>query len=189
MNPIKTKPPDRAPCIKTSAARAPKELMRRSLLSARKQTQDVAEPQQPHDEQPEQYAEARIEHAATNAAHGIGNETAYRAKRLILKTRRRIKQNSQSQRGTEQSRSSFYSAESSTVRQGREYAKRNNQALRLAAQGAPQSIKQSAEPSKAAAKGAVKPMRRGTGKCKRWMQIHHVARRKWYVRCLWSSQP
>jgi len=34
---IKTKPPDRAPCIKTDAARAPKKLTRRSLLSAMKQ--------------------------------------------------------------------------------------------------------------------------------------------------------
>lgn len=103
MNPIKTKPPDRAPHIKTDAARAPKELMRRSLLSARKQAQSVAEPRQPQDEQPEQYAEARIEHAAANAAHRIGNETAYRAKRLMLKASRRIKQNRQSQGETEQS--------------------------------------------------------------------------------------
>lgn len=91
MNPIKTNPPDRAPRIKTDAARAPKELMRHSLLSARKQAQSVAEPRQPQDEQPEQYAEARIEHAAANAAHRIGNETAYRAKRLMLKASRRIK--------------------------------------------------------------------------------------------------
>ena len=161
MNPIKTKTPDRAPHIKTDAARAPKELMRRSLLSAREQAQSVAEPQQPHDKQPEQYAEERIEHAAANAARGIENETTYRAKRLMLKASHRIKQNRQSLGGTEQSRPSFYSAESSTVRQGREYAKRNNQALRLTAQDAPQSIKQNAEPPKAAAKGAVKPIRRG----------------------------
>lgn len=141
MNPIKTKPPDRAPRIKTDAARAPKELMRRSLLSAREQAQSVAEPQQPQDEQPEQYAEERIEHATANAARGIGNETTYRVKRSMLKASHRIKQNRQSQGGTEQSRSSFYSAENNTVRQGREYAKRSNQALRLTAQSAPQSIK------------------------------------------------
>lgn len=119
------------------------------------------EPQQPHDKQPEQYAEERIEQAAAKAAHAIGNETAYRAKRLMLKASRRIKQNRQSQGGTEQSRSSFYSAESNTVRQGRKYAKRNNQALRMTAQSAPKSIKRSAEPSKTAAKGTVKPIRRG----------------------------
>ena len=97
MNPIKTKQPDRAPHIKTDAARAPKELMRRSLLSAREQAQSVAEPQQPQDEQPEQYAEARIEHAAAKAVHGIGDETTYRRKRLMLKASRRIKQNRHSQ--------------------------------------------------------------------------------------------
>lgn len=161
MNPIKTKPPDRAPHIKTDAARAPKELMRRSLLSARKQAQDAAEPHHPQDEQPEQYAEARIEHAAAKAAHCIGNETAYRAKRLMLKASRRIKQNRQSQGGTEQSRSSFYSAESNTVRQGREYARKNAQVSRRTAQSGPQSIKQSVEPSKAAAKETVKTIRRG----------------------------
>ena len=161
MDHAKTKPPHRVPRIKSDAARAPKELMRRSLLSAREQAQDAAEPHHPQDEQPEQYAEARIEHAAANAAHRIGNETAYRAKRLMLKASRRIKQNRQSQRGTEQSRSSFYSAENNTVRQGREYAKRNNQALRMTAQSATQSIKQNTESSKATAKGTVKTIRRG----------------------------
>ena len=161
MNPIKTKPPDRAPRIKTAAAQAPKELMRRSLLSAKEPAQNAAEPQRPQNEQPEQYAEVRIEHAAANAAHAIGNETTYRAKRFMLKASRRIKQNRQSQGGTEQSRPSFYSAESNTVRQGRKYARKNAQVSRLTTQSAPQRIKQSAEPSKTAAKGTVKPIRRG----------------------------
>ena len=161
MTHIKTKPPDRAPRIKTDAARVPKELMRRSILSARELARDVAEPQQPQDEQPEQYAEARIEHAAAKAVHGIGDETTYRRKRLMLKASRRIKQNRQSQGGTEQSRSSFYSAESNTVRQGRKYARKNAQVSRLTTQNAPQSIKQSTEPSKAAAKETVKTIRRG----------------------------
>ena len=160
MNPIKTNPPDCAPRIKTDAARAPKELMRRSLLSARELALDVAEPRHPQDEQPERYAEERIEQAAAKAAHCIGNETVYRAKRLMLKASRRIKQNRQLHRGTEQSRSSFYSAESNTVQQGREYAKRNAQVSRLTTQSATQSIKQSVEPSKAAAKGAVKHIQR-----------------------------
>ena len=161
LNPIKTKPPDRAPRIKTAAAQAPKELMRRSLLSAKEPAQNAAEPQRPQNEQPEQYAEVRIEHAAANAAHAIGNETTYRAKRFMLKASRRIKQNRQSQGGTEQSRPSFYSAESNTVRQGRKYARKNAQVSRLTTQSAPQRIKQSAEPSKTAAKGTVKPIRRG----------------------------
>lgn len=161
MDHAKTKPPHRVPRIKTDAARAPKELMRHSLLSARKQAQDAAEPQPPQDEQPEQYAEARIEHAAAKAVHGIGNATAYRGKRLILKACLRIKQNRQSQGGTEQSRSSFYSAESNTVRQGRKYARKNAQVSRLTTQNAPQSIKQNTESSKAAAKETVKTIRRG----------------------------
>ena len=64
MKGIKSKQTGSTPHIKTSAAQAPKNLMRHSLLSARKQAQDVAEPQQPHDEQPERYAEERIEQAA-----------------------------------------------------------------------------------------------------------------------------
>lgn len=79
----------------------------------------------------------------------------------MLKASRRIKQNRQSQGGTEQSRSSFYSAENNAVRQGRKYARKNAQVSRLTTQNAPQSIKQNTESSKAAAKETVKTIRRG----------------------------
>lgn len=160
MRDIKTKQTDNAPRVMTDAARAPKELMRRSLLSAREQAQSVAEPRQPQDEQPEQYAEARIEHAAANAAHRIGNETAYRAKRLMLKASRRIKQNRQSQGGTEQSRSFFYSAESNTVRQGRERVRQSVQSSRRVWQASQRTVKQSANTAKIATKGTVKTAQR-----------------------------
>ena len=48
----------------TDAARAPKELMRRSFISAKEQAKEAAERQQPQSEQPEQYAEERVERTA-----------------------------------------------------------------------------------------------------------------------------
>lgn len=69
----------------TDAARAPKELMRRSLIPAKEQAKEAAERQQPQSEQPEQYAEERVEHAVNNAAHRVGGEMVHRGKQLARK--------------------------------------------------------------------------------------------------------
>ena len=58
MRDIKEKPPDRTPRIMTNTVRVPKELARRSLLSAKEQAQETAAPQQ-RDESPTEYAESR----------------------------------------------------------------------------------------------------------------------------------
>ena len=50
----------------TDAARAPKELMRRSLISAKEQAQETAATQQ-QGESPAEYAEDHIERAAEDA--------------------------------------------------------------------------------------------------------------------------
>ena len=85
MKDIKTKSTDRAPRLMTDAARAPKELMRRSFISAKEQAKEAAERQQPQSEQPEQYAEERVERAADDAAHNVGDELLYRGKQLARK--------------------------------------------------------------------------------------------------------
>ena len=69
----------------TDAARAPKELMRRSFISAKEQAKEAAEQQQPQSEQPEQYAEERVERTADDAAHNVGDELLYRGKQLARK--------------------------------------------------------------------------------------------------------
>ena len=82
MRDIKERPTDRTPRVMTDAARAPKELMRRSFISAKEQAKEAAERQQPQSEQPEQYAEERVERTADDAAHNVGDELLYRGKQL-----------------------------------------------------------------------------------------------------------
>ena len=120
MKDIKTKSTDRAPRLMTDAARAPKELMRRSFISAKEQAKEAAERQQPQSEQPEQYAEERVERTADDAAHNVGDELLYRGKQLARKANDLRKQCKEAQRGTEQNRSSFSSPDSNATRQGRE---------------------------------------------------------------------
>ena len=159
MNPIKTKPPDRAPRLMTDAARAPKELMRRSFISAKEQAKDAAERQQPQSEQPEQYAEERVERTADDAAHYIGDELLYRGKQLAGKANGLRKQHREAQRGTGQNRSSFHS-ESNAARQGRDRVRQTAQSSRRAQQASQQTVKQSANTAKTAAKGTVKTAQR-----------------------------
>lgn len=108
MKDIKTKLSDRALRPMTDAARAPKELMRRSFISAKEQAKEAAEQQQPQSEQPEQYAEERVERAADDAAHNVGDELLYRGKQLARKANDLRKRYKEAQRGTEQNRSSFF---------------------------------------------------------------------------------
>lgn len=160
MRDIKTRPSDRTPRVMNNAARAPKELARRSLLSAKEKVQETVAPQQ-RDESPTEYAESRVERTGEDVVRRTGQELTDRGKQLARKANDARKQYKEAkQRGTEQNRSFFYSAESNAVRQGREYAKRNAQISRFTAQSTPQNVKQSAEPAKAA-RGTAKTIRRG----------------------------
>lgn len=160
MRDIKTKQTNNAPRVMTDAARAPKELARRSLLSAKEQAKEVAERQQPQSEQPEQYAEERVERTVDDVAHRAGDEAVHRGKQLTRKANDLRKQEKQAQRGTEQNRSSFSSSESSAAHQGRERARRGFQSSRRAQQASQQTVKQGAKTTKTAAKGTVKTAQR-----------------------------
>lgn len=151
----------------TDAARAPKELMRRSLISAKEQAQDIAERQQPQSEQPEQYAEERVERTAEDAVHRAGNEAAQRGKQLARKVNEARKEYKDVKRGTEQSRSSFSSSESNATRAGRERFTRSTQQARRAersvhqsARTAQQTTQNTARAAKSTAKGTVKTAQR-----------------------------
>lgn len=156
---IKTKLSDRAPRPMTDAARAPKELMRRSFISAKEQAKEAAEQQQPQSEQPEQYAEERVERTADDAAHNVGDELLYRGKQLARKANDLRKQYKEAQRGTEQNRSSFHS-ESTATRQGRERVRQSVQSSRRVRQASQRTVKQSANTAKIATKGTVKTAQR-----------------------------
>lgn len=160
MKDIKTKLSDRAPRLMTDAARAPKELMRRSFISAKEQAKEAAERQQPQSEQPEQYAEERVERTADDAAHNVGDELLYRGKQLARKANDLRKQYKEAQRGTEQNRSSFFPSESGSVRQGRERVRRSVQSSRRAQQASQQAAKQSVKTTMTAAKGTIKAAQR-----------------------------
>lgn len=160
MKDIKTKSTDRAPRLMTDAARAPKELMRRSFISAKEQAKEAAERQQPQSEQPEQYAEERVERTADDAAHNVGDELLYRGKQLARKANDLRKQYKEAQRGTEQNRSSFSSPDSNATRQGRERVRQSVQSSRRVWQASQRTVKQSANTAKIATKGTVKTAQR-----------------------------
>lgn len=156
MRDIKERPTDRTPRVMDSVARAPKELMRRSFISAKEQAKEAAEQQQPQSEQPEQYAEERVERTADDAVHNVGDELLYRGKQLARKANDLRKQYKEAQRGTEQNRSSFHS-ESTATRQGRERVRQSSRRVRQASQ---RTVKQSANTAKIATKGTVKTAQR-----------------------------
>lgn len=126
MRDIKERPTDRTPHVMDSVARAPKELARRSLLSAKEQAQETAAPQQ-RDESPTEYAESRVERTGEDVARRTGQEVTDRGKQLARKANDARKQYKEAkQRGTEQTRSSFHS-ESNVTRQGRERVRQTAQ--------------------------------------------------------------
>lgn len=159
MRDIKERPTDRTPHVMDSVARAPKELARRSLLSAKEQAQETAAPQQ-RDESPTEYAESRVERTGEDVARRTGQEVTDRGKQLARKANDARKQYKEAkQRGTEQTRSSFHS-ESNVTRQGRERVRQTAQSSRRAQQASQQTIKQSAKTAKTATKGTVKTAQR-----------------------------
>ena len=160
MKDIKTKSTDRAPRLRTSETRAPKEFMRRSLALANDKAKEAAERQQPQSEQPEQYAEERVERAADDATHNVGDELLYRGKQLARKANDLRKRYKEAQRGTEQNRSSFSSPDSNATRQGQERVRQSVQSSRRVRQASRRTVKQSANTAKIATKGTVKTAQR-----------------------------
>lgn len=160
MRDIKERPTDRTPCVMTNVARAPKELARRSLLSAKEQAQETAAPQQ-RDESPTEYAESRVERTGEDVARRTGQKVTDRGKQLARKANDARKQYKEAkQRGTEQNRSSFSSPENSTTRQGRERVRQTAQSSRRARQASRQTAKQGTKAAKTATKGTVKTAQR-----------------------------
>lgn len=141
-----------------SVARAPKELARRSLLSAKEQAQETAVRQQ-HDESSTEYAESRMERAGEDVARRTGQELTDRGKQLAKKANDARKQHKEAKRGTEQNRSSFHS-ESNATRQGRERVRQTAQSFRRAQQASRQTAKQGTKAAKTATKGTIKTTQR-----------------------------
>lgn len=85
---IKTRSSEKTLRILTDAARAPRELARKSLIESKEKVKEAAERRQPQDESPEQYAENRIEQTAEEAVHRAGDEASYQGRRIIQKAKK-----------------------------------------------------------------------------------------------------
>ena len=148
MRDIKERPTDRTPRIMTNAARAPKELARRSLFSAKEQAEQTTHSRE-NDEAPTEYAENRIERTAEDAAHRAGEQ----GKQALKKANDLRKRHKEVKRGTE---NRSFSSESSAARQGRERVSRNFQNARRMQRTTRRTSQQGARAAKATAKGTVK---------------------------------
>ena len=181
MKNVKTRPSERMPRTLAQNARAPKELARRSILSAKEKAKEVAERQSQH-ERPEQYAESRVERTTEETAYRIGQD----GKALLQKANDARRQRSDARQphnhtgGTDESRSSFSlgsnngplqpfapsernpasHTESNAVRQGRQRVAESARSNRRTVQGLHRSIWQNVEAGqktiKTTAKSTVK---------------------------------
>ncbi len=88
MKDIKTRSSEKTLRILTGAARAPRELARKSLIESKEKVKEAAERRQPQDESPEQYAENRIEQTAEEAVHRASDEASHQGRRIIQKAKK-----------------------------------------------------------------------------------------------------
>ena len=169
---IKTRSSEKTLRILTDAARAPRELARKSLIESKEKVKEAAERRQPQDESPEQYAENRIEQTAEETVHRTGDEASYQGRRIIQKAKdAKRSKDSFEQQGNPSSRSttnggraqqsSATATRGSTANQtnayraGRERVIHNAQTSRQAARSVQQTA-QNAERTASTARKAVK---------------------------------
>lgn len=172
MKDIKTRSSEKTLRILTDAARAPRELARKSLIESKEKVKEAAERRQPQDESPEQYAENRIEQTAEETVHRTGDEASYQGRRIIQKAKdAKRSKDSFEQQGNPSSRSttnggraqqsSATATRGSTANQtnayraGRERVIHNAQTSRQAARSVQQTA-QNAERTASTARKAVK---------------------------------
>ena len=90
MKDVKTREHNNAPRVMSNAARAPKELAKRSMIQAKERAREAAQrPETQQDESPEQYAENLVERSAEMAVHIVG-ESGKNAVQSANNTRKRV---------------------------------------------------------------------------------------------------
>lgn len=90
MKDVKTREHNNAPRVVSNAARAPKELAKRSIIQAKERAREAAQrPETQQDESPEQYAENQVERSAEMTVHIVG-ESGKNAVRGANNTRKRV---------------------------------------------------------------------------------------------------
>lgn len=144
MKEIKTREHDHTPRVLTDAARAPKELAKRSMLQAKERARNAAQrPESQQADSPDRYAENRVEQTAEVMAHRTveaGKNTSRKANDM----RRQINE----------IRKERKSSQTNSYKAGRERAVRSSQ--RRAAKQAATNARNAAKTTKATAKGTVK---------------------------------
>lgn len=162
MRDIKTRNTDRSPRVMNNAARAPKELARRSLISSKKQAEETIV-KSDDSESPTQYAENRIGEKTKSAADRVKQNTVQGGKRFARKMsdiRRKKKQAMKSAqnvtKNTQKAAKETAKATQKTARAARtsvKTAQRTVKATRAGVKTAQKTVKTAQAAAKAAQKG------------------------------------
>lgn len=162
MRDIKTRNTDRSPRVMNNAARAPKELARRSLISSKKQAKETIV-KSDDSESPTQYAENRIGEKTKSAADRVKQNTVQVGKRFARKMndmRRKKKQVMKSTqntaKNTQKAAKGAAKATQKTAKAARtsvKTAQRTVKATRAGVKTAQKTVKTAQQAAKAAQKG------------------------------------
>lgn len=162
MRDIKTRNTDRSPRVMNNAARAPKELARRSLISSKKQAEETIV-KSDDSESPTEYAENRIGEKTKSAADRVKQNTVQDGKRFARKMndmRRKKKQAIKSAqnvtKNTQKAAKGTAKATQKTARAARtsvKTAQRTVKATRAGVKTAQKTVKTAQAAAKAAQKG------------------------------------
>lgn len=162
MRDIKTRNTDRSPRVMNNAARAPKELARRSLISSKKQAEETIV-KSDDSESPTEYAENRIGEKTKSAADRVKQNTVQGGKRFARKIsdiRRKKKQAMKSAqnvtKNTQKAARGTAKATQKTARAARtsvKTAQKTVKATRAGVKTAQKTVKTAQAATKAAQKG------------------------------------
>lgn len=162
MRDIKTRNTDRSPRVMNNAARAPKELARRSLISSKKQAEETIV-KSDDSESPTQYAENQIGEKTKSAADRVKQNTMQGGKRFARKMndmRRKknqaLKSTQNTAKNTEKAAKGAAKATQKTANAARtsvKTAQRTVKATRAGVKTAQKTVKTAQQAAKAAQKG------------------------------------
>lgn len=162
MRDIKTRNTDRSPRVMNNAARAPKELARRSLISSKKQAEETIV-KSDDSESPTEYAENRIGEKTKSAADRVKQNTVQGGKRFARKMndmRRKKKQAMKSAqnvtKNTQKAAKGAAKATQKTANAARtsvKTAQRTVKAAQTSVKTAQKTVKTAQQAAKAAQKG------------------------------------
>lgn len=158
MRDIKTRNTDRSPRVMNSAARAPKELVRRSLISSKNKAEETIM-KSDDSESPIAYAENRIGEKTKNAAGRVKQNTVQGGKRFARKMsdiRRQKKQATKNAQNIEKTTKGAAKATQKTANTARTSIKTAQQTVKSARAGvktAQRTVKTAQQAAKATQKG------------------------------------